>query len=147
MRVDSALVPPGLISGAKMHTIIFENGNLYIIPTGSGPASILDYTKGLLHLRQNKDFLVNAAVTALINNYIKKIRETESKINSDTLEQWAVTKGAFKCSLEEIQNFRVTDKDTYVKIEVQASGKKMKFDGTILDKVDWLAMAQEIGKN
>ena len=43
--------------------------------------------------------------------------------------------------------FRVTDKDTYVKIEIQASGKKMKFDGTILDKVDWFAMAQEIGKS
>ncbi len=134
MKITTALVPPGFVSSAKMHSLYLEKDIFYVICTGPGPASIIDYTQGLLQMRQAMDPLKNLAVTAVINRYVKSIGEVEAQITPENLPQWAAKKGGFSCPASAVTSFKVDDKGNYIKLEITAAEKKFKFDCSIVDR-------------
>jgi hypothetical protein len=127
-------VPPGLIAGAKMYSLFWQADTLYVICTGNGPASQLDYTKGLRQVRQSRDAIANLATTAVINGYIAKIQAVERTITEAELAAWAVRKGNLAVARADIRSLVAVDKTTYVKLTLVSAAKKISFDCSILDK-------------
>lgn len=133
IRIDSCLVPPGWITAAKMHSLLYRGGKLYIIVTGDGPASQVDYTQRLREQRQARDMVVNAAETLVVNRYLRQIKATEAQISWDNLDAWATRPGNRCFAAAEVQGFCAEDRETVVELRFKAGGKKFAFDCSILD--------------
>ncbi len=133
IRIDSCLVPPGWITTAKMHSLLYRGGKLYIIVTGDGPASQVDYTQRLREQRQARDMMVNAAETRVVNRYLRQIQATEAQISWDNLDAWATRPGNRCFAAAEVQGFCAEDRETVVELRFKAGGKGFAFDCSILD--------------
>ena len=135
MRIDGALVPPGIIAGAKMYSIFVEQGNLYLIFTGAGPAAQKDYSKALKGYRLEKGALENLAVGALMKKYITTIKAAEAGINVDNLDEAAKGKNCQAIPLSQVSDAasKVTPVD--IRLTFKGGGKKLKFDLSLDDKL------------
>lgn len=146
LRVDSCLVPPGLIASARMYSLVLEGESLYMIFTGPGPASQVDYSRALLQMRQDRDVLVNAAVKAVVNNYLKAIQATEAKINPSSLQELCQNKQSRILARSGISEVKLDDRKTYMKFSFKADGKKYSFDCSIITKEELQALAGQLAR-
>ena len=144
IRVDSCLIPPGMIASAKMYSLVLEGDTLYQLFTGPGPASIIDYSRGLLHLRQSKDMLTNAVTTAVVNHYIGPIQANEARINPQSLATMAQEKHSCVYDRSSIGDIVYKEQGAWIKFSFSAKGKKIKFDCSIIYKEELQALAQAL---
>lgn len=133
IRIDSCLVRPGWITTAKMHSLFYRGGKLYIIVTGDGPASQVDYTQGLQKQRQANEFGVNAVENWVVNRYMQRIQATEAQITWDNLDTWATRPGNVCFAAAQVQGFCAEDRETVVELRFKAGRKKFAFDCSIID--------------
>ena len=134
MRINSAMVRPGLIASAKMYSLITKDSKLYIIKTGPGLATQKLYSQGLLGLRTHQGTLENLAVGALIKNTLKKVAAGEARISDNNLDELAGEKDCHVFELSEISNVQLRETPQDIELKFTAAGKKFRFDCPLMDK-------------
>lgn len=145
IRVDGCLVPPGFIASAKMYSLVLDGDTLYAIFTGPGPASIIDYSRAALDLRQRKGVLEDLAVSTLLKSYLTRIREGERRIDGGSLAELAAVAPGMAFPKAAVSECRLEVKDAYAKLSFKAEGKKRSFECVVFDLDSLKALAAALG--
>ncbi len=135
MRIDSCLKPPGLISSAKMFTLIHKDTQIYLLYTGKAPAFQSDYSKALNGMRLRRSSLDNIAVSALLQKYVHSITAQEKMIDPLNPLQF-IHKNNLNFSMNSISDFDVFERISEIRVILKVNGKKIKLDCPISSKED-----------
>lgn len=134
MRINSALIRPGIIANAKMNSLIIKDSKLYIIKTGPGVSTQKIYSQGLLGLKTHKGALENLAVGALLKNVMKKVMAGEARITDRNLDQLAGEKDCFCFNFSELSDVSLKETHSDIELKIRAGKKKFRFDCPLMHK-------------
>ncbi len=134
MRIDGAMRPPGIVSGAKMFSLIFENEKLFVIHTGPGLASQQLYSSALNGKRLSRGLINNIAVGMVAKRTINKVMRGQERIDNGDINELVKEKHSVLIPKSNINNVKLTTRYHDIRLEIMTTDKKYKFDCPLFEK-------------